>query len=395
MNVTRVAYWGVVIGLLAFTTSVEAFTSGSTGADGAFNPTASTTLQVPASGVFHFTTVTIPSGVLVTFTPNAANSPVTILATGDVTINGTVSVNGSAGAIYTLGGQGGSGGPGGYRGGTGAGASGSIGGAGLGPGGGLGGTSSTQQAGSPGSFGTAGSIGFGGTAPPTYGTPGLLPLIGGSGGGAAWGTSAGGGGGGGGALLIASSGAIVVNGAITANGGGGGSGFGAGGSGGAIRLVATKITGAGSLSASGGVAAYSNAGGSGRIRLEAEILERNSSTTPVASAGFPLPLALSTPPMLKIVSVGGVLAPDPPGGGLGALDILLPTQSGPVAIELAGSGILLGTTAVVKVTPESGAAPTTVTSTPLSGTVASSTASASATLPSGSSFVTATVTIAP
>jgi len=70
------------------------FDSGSTGADGAFNPTTNTVLQLPPDGVFNFTTVNIPAGVAVTFKKNANNTPVYILATGDVTIAGTISVNG-------------------------------------------------------------------------------------------------------------------------------------------------------------------------------------------------------------------------------------------------------------------------------------------------------------
>src|ERR1044072_9416201 len=64
------------------------FSSGSTGADGAFNPVTSNTLQIPASGVFNFTTVNIPQGVEIRFTKNAKNTPVTILATGNVVIGG-------------------------------------------------------------------------------------------------------------------------------------------------------------------------------------------------------------------------------------------------------------------------------------------------------------------
>lgn len=151
---------------------VVAFNSGSTGADGAFSPTVNTELQVPASGVFNFTTVNIPSGVLVTFKPNAANTPVTILASGDVTISGVVSVNGgSAGA-----GGGGTGGPGGFRGGAGSGTG--TGGTGLGPGGGSGGVS-------PYFIGDGGSYATSPTGNPSliYGTNLLLPLLGGSGGG--------------------------------------------------------------------------------------------------------------------------------------------------------------------------------------------------------------------
>src|SRR5919108_2609404 len=73
--------------------------SGSTGADGAFSPTANVTLTLPPSGVFNFTTVNIPAGVTVRFARNAANTPVTMLATGNVTIVGTIDVSGAPGLI--------------------------------------------------------------------------------------------------------------------------------------------------------------------------------------------------------------------------------------------------------------------------------------------------------
>ncbi|HKQ52750.1 MAG TPA: hypothetical protein VJT74_10300, partial [Pyrinomonadaceae bacterium] len=55
------------------------FSSGSTGADGAFSPTSSQTIVVPDSGVFNFTTVNIPNDVFITFARNSKNTPVTIL----------------------------------------------------------------------------------------------------------------------------------------------------------------------------------------------------------------------------------------------------------------------------------------------------------------------------
>src|SRR5262245_14003597 len=67
----------------------QTFTSGSTGADGAFNPpTGTTTLTLPPGGVFNFTTINIPAGATVRFTRNASNTPVTMLASGNVTIGG-------------------------------------------------------------------------------------------------------------------------------------------------------------------------------------------------------------------------------------------------------------------------------------------------------------------
>jgi hypothetical protein len=47
-------------------------------------PTENTILQLPSDGVFNFTTVDIPAGVTVTFSKNTTNTPVYILATGDV-----------------------------------------------------------------------------------------------------------------------------------------------------------------------------------------------------------------------------------------------------------------------------------------------------------------------
>ena len=61
----------------------QSFSSGSTGADGAFtcgqNPT---TVQLPASGVLNYTTVNIPQSCVLIFLPNVTNTPVTMLATG-------------------------------------------------------------------------------------------------------------------------------------------------------------------------------------------------------------------------------------------------------------------------------------------------------------------------
>src|SRR5438128_1702805 len=94
---------------------LNTFSSSSTGADGAFAPTTSQTIQVPESGVFNYTTLNIPTGVTITYTRNSKNSPVMILATGDVTIAGTISVVGGSGLSN---GGGGRGGPGGFDGGA-------------------------------------------------------------------------------------------------------------------------------------------------------------------------------------------------------------------------------------------------------------------------------------
>lgn len=202
------------------------FDSGSTGADGAFSPAVNTVLDPPANGVFNFTTVNIPSGVTVTFWKNTANTPVVILAQGNVTIAGTISVSGEAAPSAGAAGDGntgddsqpGKGGPGGYDGGFGGlgggfgGGLGNLGSNGVGPGGG--GISSTytlygvtySNGGGGGGFGAAGSGSYGNysVGGSSYGTEQLLPLVGGSGGGGgAGGTNfnGAGGGGGGGAIF--------------------------------------------------------------------------------------------------------------------------------------------------------------------------------------------------
>ncbi|MGH9837541.1 MAG: hypothetical protein ACREEM_02020 [Blastocatellia bacterium] len=88
------------------------FNSGSTGADGPFNPTSSQMVQLPESGVFNFTTVNIPAGVTITFRRNSRNTPVTILASGNVTIAGTIDVSGVDGTSSGIS----IGGPGGFNG---------------------------------------------------------------------------------------------------------------------------------------------------------------------------------------------------------------------------------------------------------------------------------------
>jgi hypothetical protein len=358
------------------------FVSGSTGADGAFNPASNTELQMPSSGVFNFTTVNIPYNVTVTFKKNAANTPVYILATGNVTITGTISVNGKN-CIDTA--AGGKGGPGGFDGGNGGYvATASLpGGKGSGPGGG-GGGSSTCAYGGGGSYGSAGTTYTGtncGAAGSVYGNPELQPLTGGSGGGGAYASN--GGGGGGGAILIASSGTINIvdmYGFITANGGNGSS-KGAGGSGGAIRLIANTITGNGSIESKGGTGGGGTAGGGGRIRLEAYTVNRT--VGPVFVYYPPASVFLANTPTLKITSIGGVNAPASPSGSFSTPDIILPsTTTNPVTVTLNASYIPVGTTVTVSVLPQFGNAGNVAAT--LSGTLETSTASAAVTLPSGS-----------
>ena len=108
--------------------------SGSTGADGAFNPTTNTVVDMSdhPTGIYHYTTVNIPGDVTVTFIPNANNTPVVWLVQSNCVISGTVDISGQPGNGLL----GGSGGPGGYSGGS----SGSIPTSGQGLGGGQAGT---------------------------------------------------------------------------------------------------------------------------------------------------------------------------------------------------------------------------------------------------------------
>lgn len=365
------------LSLLIITKAQAAFVSGSTGADGAFSPTANISVQIPESGILNYTTVNIPSGVTVTFRKNTANTPVYILATGDVTIAGTISVNGGSTYNVTTPGNGG---PGGFNGGYG-GASSQAGGKGMGPGGGGGSSSSGCPAGG-GGFGAAGGTYTGcGAGGSTYGSARLIPLIGGSGGGGCGGSTSSstyGGGGGGGAILIASSANINVTGSILANGGDGYSSAG-GGSGGAIRLIANTIIGSGSISARGGDLGNSSVGGKGRIRLEAFTNNFTPGTDPQYTYGQPSVVFPSNIPSLAITSIAGVTIPAASTASYSQPDVLLPnTTTNPVAVAVAASNIPIGTTVAITVTPQFGNSSSA--NATLSGTNSSSTGSANVNL---------------
>jgi hypothetical protein len=214
------------------------------------------------------------------FIRNGTNTPVYILATGDVIVRANIDVSGQP----NNGLRGGDSGPGGFAGGQG----GLTPSNGFGPGGGKGGYLSGESS-PPGSkFRRGGAFATIGNVPatdtqyvspaPTYGNSLLIPLIGGSGGGG--GTSQDpsryfGGAGGGGAILIASNTRILfefnnaaLNGGVSARGTQATNGGGGGGSGGAIRLVAPTVEsslGAVPLSVK---ADDANTAGYGRIRID-------------------------------------------------------------------------------------------------------------------------------
>ena len=267
--------------------AAHGYDSGSTGADGALclgdrvrsgdgltcvpgTGETSLVVQLPPNGILNHTTVYVGPNATLSFRRNAANTPVYLLASGDVTVWGTIDVSGSPGACaYTtdysptavadLVCWGGLGGPGGDDGGS----LGPVGASdGLGPeagghsGAGLDDTGSDVCAGGGGAgptvqgqFGGCRDDGLCAEAGEALTDVGWRYAHGGSGGGAAfmyWGADPSGsdveaGGGGGGALIIASSGRIGMYGYLLALGAARGY-RGGGGGGGLLRLVADEVT---------------------------------------------------------------------------------------------------------------------------------------------------------
>ncbi len=429
-----------------------AFNSGSTGVDGALNPAVNTEIQLPASGILNYTSINIPEGVTVKFKKNALNTPIYLLASGNVNISGMINIAGTQGAPTGTAGDGiqaddglpGVGGPGGFDGGRGgrddqAGTLSIIrGGSGLGPGGGRGGTEGADGCLSDsGRYykyvgGAAGHLtsGFdyiaGGCASRidvgnAYGSAILQPLIGGSGGGGGLGGTnypGSGGGGGGGAILIAASGTFTLasTGSINASGGYGGEisgtgakGPGGAGSGGSVRIVATTVAGSGGVTANFGCTAAStlflpdyyctsynyNKSSQGRIRIEGDAITYTGTTTPSYVADVPGPVFISSLPLLRIASVAGTTVPANPTGNA---DVVLPANvSNPVTINLVTTNVPTGNTVMVKVIPAYGNVQE-VLSPAITGSNASGNTSVSVSLPQGPSILQAitsfTVTVA-
>jgi len=259
----------VTLATLTLATTTHAAAIVSDGSDGAFS--GGGTLQLDADGIFNFTNITIPNGATLRLTPNAANTPAVLAATGDVVIDGTIDV--SAGHFSRL-----AYGPGGGSGGL-AGHGAEAGTMGTGPSPGAGGEFprgvNPGNAGGGGGMATPGLVAtqYTNSAPGAGGDMiGFSGPVGGSGGGGGSGAirfadlSGGVGGAGGGGLLITTPGTITVNGTVLANGGHAGWAFanvfgyggpGGGGSGGNIMLEATEI----SLGATATVSALGGAGG--------------------------------------------------------------------------------------------------------------------------------------
>ncbi len=332
----------------------QTFDSTSDGSDGAlnltvpgvveFNPGASNPkLDANGDGIFHFTSINIGPGVTVRLGSRFLNGSVFWLASGAVTIDGTIDLSGESGpdlgpnGVPLLAAPGAGGFPGGVK----------------------------QQAG----FGpTGGSPGFpfnascfiqaaGGGGPSNAF---LLPLLGGSGGGG--GTNGGSGAAGGGALLIASSVSISVNGTIRADGGANPFGsIGGDGGGGAIRLVAPTISGAGTLSAKGtgneitrGQCLTHGMGASGVIRLEAfqHGFAGTAQPTPIRVSPFALFLPPNLP-RIRVVSADGQPVKADPTGSFSFPDVAINKATAvPVVIE--AQNIPAGTVAQLFIFSENG-----------------------------------------
>ncbi len=304
--------------------------------------------------VFKYTSVTIDSGMTLSFSNHPKRAPVVWLVSGDVAINGTLSLSGqSYQASPTLAEPG----PGGFRGGVGTYkdedgtySSSATAGAGLGPGGG----GFVYNVGYSASYGSVG-----GSGPETYGNPALIPLIGGSGGSGDPQREYGGGGGGG-AILIVCQGTLTINGIIQADGGTGrnySSSETGGGSGGGIRLVANTLAGTGTVEAIGG-GGYQT-GGDGRIRIERVNNSNTLAVTPDASllslsdGDIPVIWPPSDAPMVKIVSIGGITSPDDPYASFGThgADVVLDEVS-TATVLIETENVEQESTVQVRVTPK-------------------------------------------
>lgn len=374
---------------------------GSDGSDGTFAPATNVVIDLSLAGggpgtgtydpdqwavVFNYTYVDIPAGVTVTFLNHPSGAPVVWLAQDSVNIAGTVRLSGEDNTSTA--GRAAVPGPGGFRGGRAYLSASSEGSGGHGPGGG----DYAVDAVAHGQGGSYGSAGDGNDADSTYGNEKIVPLIGGSGGSSARGTTNRGGGAGGGAILVACDNTITLTGSIIADGGNTtsccGGWYGGGGSGGAIRLMANTTTGGGSLLARGGAGIT---GGSGRIRVEANVNELTHAGDPPYTQDFPDDPPMIFPPsdaptlIVTAVTANAIDLPvpfDPMASFDFPLQDVTMDATDPVTVHVAATNVPLDWVIEVRAVSKSGATVAAVAD-PLVGTEASSTTTASITLPRG------------
>lgn len=318
--------------LLAVTASVglgipataQLFDSGSNGSMGALDVTSDLTLDLPPSGVFHYTTITVANGATLRFNRNPLNTPVHLLASGDVVIDGVIDVSGSPGNSMV----GGSGGPGGFDGGKPGFGAAAPAGAGYGPGGGLPGQSLVGAGGAGGgAYGTAPDFTDGNpNHGSVYGSALLVPLAGGSGGGGTEGSPGVGGAGGGGAILISSSTRITLSGTVRAFGWSSPSGVVNDGAGGGVRLVAPVVAGSGTIYVLG--RGGDNRAGRGRIRIDTIDRRGVAFNTPSVTPSVGAFMTSFPPgnPKLDIIAAAGTAIPE---GTAAPVTVSLPFGSDP------------------------------------------------------------------
>jgi hypothetical protein len=350
----------MMLTLIWTTASFGQFTSGSSGTDGALNVTSDVVINMAdhPDGIYHYTSVDVAAGAMVSFVPNADNTPVVWLVQGDVRIAGIVDVSGQDGAPSTDPPSFAPGGPGGFTGGWRS----ALGTSGFGPGG--------------------GTNAYGGF---NYGNELLQPLVGGSGGS---GFSGGGGSGGGGAIMIAADGTIelIDSSDMGFEAGGiyseGGMSIGYFGSPGAIRLVASEISGNGVLS-----------GASNRVRMESFVNSYVGSSNAIMTSPRTLFFPNELVPTLTVTSLAGQTVPGSASGLITSPDLSI-ASGDPVTVNISATRVPPGTTVRVRLIPESGNHIDTD-SEPLIGTFTSSTTTASVTFPAGVSRVELYSTFSP
>ena len=303
---------------------------GGDGRDGAFRPTADVTLDTTTRpDGWSFTSIDVPSGVIVTLT---GAHPAILRSQGSIGVDGWIRADGNAG---------GRAGPGGFAGGV---SGGQFGDPGAGPHPGLGGIVhpwiGTVWAGS-GGHRTSGVRSSG--AP--YGTEWPFDLRGGSGGGATarWLSTLRvlyePGAGGGGTVVLLADGDVRVDGAITALGGNGGPlGDGAGGGGSIFVRTARDATIHGLLDARGGTGLLGGGfrGGDGIIRIDAygtpPTVAPFAVVEPTARLAFLPALDTSQPTRGQVWSLEARSVPGD--------DVLFGFSSGSVSIPIPGLGLL-------------------------------------------------------
>ena len=318
------------------------FSAGSDGSLGAVTITSNVTMDLPPDGRLKFVSLTVNAGRTLRFNKNPLNTPVRILSQGDVTILGSINIDGSTATT----GAPGIGGPGGFDGGFGGYGNGAntVGGDGTGPGRGR----NVEGAAHP-FFFSAAHAAVAGLNSNVYGNALNTPLIGGSGGAGQDGNPGRGGGGGGGAILIASDTKITLNGSVTADGGSGAGG----GARGSIRLVSPTITGSGTFTVNGGGGFWVAASG-GRVRLDCEdrYAFRDLRYQGRVSQGAQMFVDPPSTPALHITEAAGQVIPVPAAAGV---QVNLPAgSSSDRQVKVAANGFTANVPIVVVVTPETG-----------------------------------------